>query len=139
MAELALHYGQGPTSVRDIAERQDLPAKYLEQLIASLRTAKLVRSQRGIGGGYTLVRPPEQITVADIYVALEGPLVPVECVGEEHFCGRQDACVTRDVWARMAEAMLQVLGGTTLADLAQDLSARCEVSRPTMSVDSSAL
>lgn len=135
MSELALRYGQGPTSVRDIAERQQLPAKYLEQLVASLRTAKLVRSQRGIGGGYTLARPPEEITVADIYTALEGPLVPVDCVSDADLCARSEECVTRGIWSRVAQAMLGALSSVTLADLARDLESRCRISSPSAAND----
>ena len=139
MMELALHDGEGPTSVREIAEQQELPIKYLEQLIAALRAGKLVRSQRGIGGGYTLTRPPEEITVADIHTALEGPLVPVDCVAANGLCGREAVCATRNVWLRVTEAVRQVLQETTLADLAQETRERCAVGRPASSVDSAAL
>ncbi|NPV49469.1 MAG: Rrf2 family transcriptional regulator [Armatimonadetes bacterium] len=139
MMELAIHDGPEPVSVRQIAEAQELPVKYLEQLIAALRAAELVRSQRGIGGGYLLTRRPEEITVADIYEALEGPLVPVECLSDSVECSREDICATRDVWSRVTDAVREVLTATTLADLVADTRAKCAIGRPDSSEDSAAL
>lgn len=113
--------------------------KYLEQLISALRAAELVRSQRGIGGGYHLTRRPEEISVADIYEALEGPLLPVECLSERVRCGREEICATRDVWRRAAEAVREVLSSVSLADLVADTRAKCAIGRPNGSADSAAL
>lgn len=139
MMELAMNEGPRPVSVRQIAEAQELPVKYLEQLISALRAAELVRSQRGIGGGYVLTRTPEEITIADIYVALEGPLVPVECLSDSVECGREGICATREVWSRVTEAVRDVLASITLADLVADTRERCAIGRPDSSEDSAAL
>lgn len=139
MMALAVRHGSGPTSVREIAEDQELPLKYLEQLVSSLRAAKLVRSQRGIGGGYVLARAPEEITVADIYTSLEGPMTPVDCLADPDSCSRVAICATRDVWDRAGAAMMEVLSSTTLADLARDSEERCRIGRPGTSADSAAL
>jgi Rrf2 family protein len=139
MMELAMNQGPRPVSVRQIAEAQDLPTKYLEQLVAALRAAELVRSQRGIGGGYVLTRPPEEITVADIYIALEGPLVPVECLSGSVRCDREGVCATREVWSRVTDAVREVLDSVTLADLVTDTRERCAIGQPGSSENSAGL
>ena len=120
MLQLALQYGQGPLSVREIAEQQGLPEKYLEQLVASLKAGGLVRAVRGASGGYVLAQPPAELTLSDIFRVLEGSLAPVECVEEGEVCPQQAECATRDVWLQLAEAWLEVLEHTTLEDLAEN-------------------
>jgi len=115
--ELALAYGDGPLQIKKIAENQDISNKYLEQLVAMLKTAGLVRSVRGPRGGYTLARPPAQIRLDEIFVTLEGPLVAVECLEHPSFCPRCSDCMTRRLWAEMQEALLGVLRSKTLQDL----------------------
>lgn len=112
MMDLALHYGKGPISLKSIAERHDLSENYLEQLIAPLRNAGLVRSIRGAYGGYKLAKLPEKITVAEIMLILEGPINPVD-ISEEQDPARQN------LWRRVQEAIMEVLDNTTLADLIQ--------------------
>lgn len=118
MIELALHYGEGPASVREIADSQALPPKYLEQLLGALRSGGLVTALRGASGGYVLVRSPAQITLADVFTVLEGSLAPVECVDLPDLCPHEEDCVTRIIWVRLNEAIHQVLDEMTLADLA---------------------
>lgn len=119
MYDLALRQGQGPIPLKDIAERQEISGHYLEQLIAGLRKAGLVKSVRGAQGGYLLGRPPEEITVGDIVRVLEGPIGPTECVTEEEpaFCGRAETCIARRVWARVRDSIVEVMDSITLGDM----------------------
>ncbi|MFZ5641934.1 MAG: RrF2 family transcriptional regulator [Bacillota bacterium] len=122
MFDLAQHYGEGPISLKSIAERQDLSEHYLEQLIAGLRKAGLVKSVRGAQGGYVLSREPEEIKVGDIVRVLEGPIAPVECVTENgpENCMKAEYCVTRNVWEKVRLSIEEVLDSITLADMCKD-------------------
>ncbi|SHE50187.1 transcriptional regulator, BadM/Rrf2 family [Caldanaerobius fijiensis DSM 17918] len=122
MLELALNYGEGPIALKTIAEKQDISEHYLEQLIAILKKAGLVKSTRGAQGGYTLAMAPSEITVGDILRALEGPLAPVECVidGEEVECQRADFCVSRLVWQKIKDSLNKVVDSITLQDMVDD-------------------
>jgi Rrf2 family cysteine metabolism transcriptional repressor len=112
MMDLANHYGQGPIPLKRVAERHDLSEHYLEQLIAPLRNAGLVRSVRGAYGGYKLAKTPEEITAGDIIRVLEGPISPVEFTDE-------DNPARRDLWKRIRDAIATELDSTTLAKLIQ--------------------
>ena len=120
LLSLALHSGEGgPTSVRDIAERTGLPQPYLEQILLALKGAGLVRSKRGVGGGYVLARAPEDITLGQIVSAVDGPIV-VGDFGEPHqngACDHEGQCVLISVWADVGEHMRQHLDSFTLADM----------------------
>ncbi|MEK7477140.1 MAG: Rrf2 family transcriptional regulator [Candidatus Coatesbacteria bacterium] len=118
MLELALSYGQGPVRVRDIAKRQGLSAKYIEQLVAGLKGAGLVTAVRGVHGGYSLARPPGRIRLLEVFERLEGSLSQLECHNCPGSCSREKACVARDVWAEVRRAVSGVLGAITLEDLA---------------------
>ncbi|MBT3380432.1 MAG: Rrf2 family transcriptional regulator [Lentisphaerae bacterium] len=107
---------------RDIAAHEDISADYVEQLMAPLRAAGLVLSHRGRNGGFSLGRTPNRITVADILQAVEGPLIPVPCVGTET-CDRAANCPTRPVWKRATEALHRVFSETTVADMLKDSKA----------------
>lgn len=122
MFDLATHFGEGPIALKNIAQRQEISEHYLEQLIATLRRAKLVKSVRGAQGGYMLNHPPEEITVGDIIRSLEGPIGPADCVmdAESDECMNQDSCVTRLVWARIQESVSEVIDSTTLAHMLED-------------------
>ncbi|WP_306806943.1 RrF2 family transcriptional regulator [Halanaerobium congolense] len=91
--------------------------QYLEQLFATLRKAKIVKSVRGAHGGYMLNYDPEDITVADVITTLEGPIAPVDCVIEEDFCNYIDKCVIHGLWSELADAINGVIENMTLADL----------------------
>lgn len=119
MLDIALTGGDGPVSLRDVARRQDISDKYLEQIITPLSRAGLVRSVRGAGGGYLLTRSPEEYTLGEILRVLEGSLVPVSCAEDKLCCGRAEQCVTQEVWERIAAAVSSVVDHTTLADLVQ--------------------
>jgi len=116
MYELGLQYGQGPIPLKVIAERQRIPENYLEQLIAILRKAGLVKSVRGAQGGYLMLRPPEEVTVGQVLLALEGPLAPAECVSDSDppKCRLADGCVTRNVWEKISTSIHDVIDGMTL-------------------------
>ena len=117
MYDLAVNYGDGPQSIKCIAERQNIPEAYLEQLIAMLRRAKLVISNRGAQGGYRLAREPREITVGDVLRALEGGLNLVDCLEEDDACGKSCACPSRIVWMKIRDGLNQVVDGITLQDM----------------------
>jgi len=122
MFDLTLHYGDGPISLKSIAERQLISDHYLEQLIASLRKSGLVKSVRGAQGGYMLADSPSKITVGDIIRVLEGPIGPSDCVieGETSSCDRADCCVTRTVWERIQLSISEVIDSITLQNMLDD-------------------
>jgi Rrf2 family cysteine metabolism transcriptional repressor len=121
MVHLALNYenGNGVVTVKEISTRQQVSPKYLEHLLASLRSAGLVRSVRGAKGGHTLTRSPDQINLREIYHVFEGTEGFVECTTSPELCDRIDGCVTREVWAQMYDACIEILESTTLEDLAR--------------------
>lgn len=110
MMELAAKFGEGPTSLKSIAERNQLSEHYLEQLIAPLRNAGLVKSIRGAYGGYILSKEPHEITSGDVIRILEGPISPVDFTEE-------DDPAKRNLWLRIRNSIAEVLDSTTLADL----------------------
>ncbi len=119
--DLACVYGSGPVSAREVAERRNIPARFLEQLLVSLRRAGLVAAVRGARGGFVLSRDPSSITVLDVVEALEGPLSASLCDGERgELCGQAGACAAAPVWARATDALRGVFASTTIADLAGD-------------------
>jgi Rrf2 family protein len=115
--ELAAQYGKGPLQIRVIARRQQISAKYLEQLVAVLKLAGLVRSVRGPKGGYLLARPPAQISLYDVLKVLEGAVCIVECLEHESLCPREPQCLTRPLWDEVNKAIVRVLQSTSLQDL----------------------
>ena len=117
MLDLAAHHNQGPTPLREIAKRQDLSVKYLEQLIIPLKAAGYIRSVRGARGGYTLARKPDKISVGQIIKVLEGGLSLVDCVEDPKVCEREKNCPTRDIWLRMSERLMEELSSLTLSDV----------------------
>ena len=117
MYDLAVHYGDGPQSIKCIAERQGIPEAYLEQLIALLRKEKLVISNRGAQGGYRLAAEPAQMTVGQVLRALEGGLNLVDCLLEEDSCGKTCACPSRVVWMKIRDGLNSIVDGITLQDM----------------------
>lgn len=111
MIELAKKFGEGPISLKTIAQTHDLSEHYLEQLISPLRNAGLVKSIRGAYGGYILAKEPSLITAGDVISVLEGPISPVEGIEEEE-------PAKRELWIRIRDAVREVLDSTTLEDLA---------------------
>lgn len=118
MVDLATYNHGEPVSVKDIAKRQGISEKYLEQIIAMLNKASLVKSVRGAHGGYVLSYPPEKYTVGKILRAVEGDLAPTDCVGENGIaCENKGTCVSYLLWQKLEAAVNEVLDGTTLADM----------------------
>jgi Rrf2 family protein len=117
MLELAINAGKGPVPLRDLASRQEISAKYLEQLLIPLKGAGLVKSVRGARGGYLLSTEPANITLYDIVRSLEGPLAPVECVQDAQYCDRVGGCTVHIVWGDMGQLLVDFLTGIDLAEL----------------------
>mgnify|MGYP003755639693 CR=1 FL=1 len=121
MFQLALHYGQGPISIKQIALEQELSENYLEQLFSTLRKEGFLHSVRGAQGGYMLSKEPSQITVGQILRALEGNIAPHDCVVDEEFeCSKEDRCVTKHVWMRIKNSIDEVIDSITLQDMLED-------------------
>jgi Rrf2 family transcriptional regulator, iron-sulfur cluster assembly transcription factor len=119
MLDLAQHYNDGPLQLGDIAKRQDVSVKYLEQIIIPLKKAHYIESVRGRKGGHILTRPPEKITVGEIVALLEDKNGLVECADDATVCQRADSCPTRLLWKEAYEAMFDRLEAITLADLVE--------------------
>lgn len=119
LLDLALHRGERPVPLKDIARRQEISLPYLEHLIAPLIATGIVRSIRGARGGISLLRHPREIKLNEVVQLLEGSIVPVECINHPKICPRSDLCVTRDIWGEMEEAVDKVLGSITLQDLVE--------------------
>jgi Rrf2 family iron-sulfur cluster assembly transcriptional regulator len=119
LLDMAQHYEQGPIQLGDIAKRQDISVKYLEQIIIPLKKANFVLSVRGPKGGHFLAKPPEDITLGEIIALLEeGPSL-AECSEHAEVCRRSATCPTRPIWKEAAQAMFDKLHAITLADLAE--------------------
>jgi len=119
LLSLALHPEGQPTSVRDLAERTGLPQPYLEQILLALKGAGLVRSKRGVGGGYVLARDPSEVTLGQIVSAVDGPIVAGD-FGEPHqdgACDHEGQCVLLAVWADVGHHMREHLDSFTLGDM----------------------
>ncbi|HBM75473.1 MAG TPA: transcriptional regulator [Clostridiaceae bacterium] len=125
MFDLALHYGDGPIPIRNIAERQGISEYYLEQLMAVLRRGKLVKSIRGAQGGYVLSKKPSLITVGEILDLLEGPVEISECLDENVECSRMNNCATRLIWIKVKKAIDDVVNSITLSDMVNDYEMLC--------------
>ena len=124
MLALARTHGQGSTFLKDIAERENLPGTYLEQLMVPLRKAGLVQAVRGARGGYTLARSPLEIQVLSILEALEGPLALAECPKGSGCCGQPDTCALKDLWAEGSSALQDVYRNISLAGLLERQKAK---------------
>jgi Rrf2 family transcriptional regulator, cysteine metabolism repressor len=119
LLELALHKGEGPIFLKDIARQQEISLPYLEHLVAPLIAGGIIRSTKGPKGGISLARNPEDIKLSEITRLLEGSVAPVECINNPEVCNRSGACATRDIWSQLKEAMDGVLESTTLEDLVE--------------------
>jgi len=117
MLALARTHGQGSTFLKDIVERENLPGTYLEQLMVPLRKAGIVQGVRGAKGGYTLSRPPAEISVLTILEALEGPLNLAECPGGSGCCRNPETCALQELWEEGSRALHATYGGVSLAAL----------------------
>ncbi len=121
--DIAYHGGRGAVQIKDIARRQAISSRYLEQIFISLKQAGLLRSQRGPQGGYTLTRTAEEITVAEIVTATEGEIALVACAGKgntHEVCHLYAECVTRRLWEESSALLTEYFSSITLRDLCRD-------------------
>lgn len=117
LLEMARNWGKAPLGLNQIAARQDVSFKYLEQIMLLLRKGGIVRAGRGRTGGYMLTRPPSEITIAEVVTALEGPLRLMDCSPDLHSCAFVDTCLLRYLWHEMERALDGIMSSRTLADL----------------------
>ena len=120
--ELAQRYGEGPVSLKCVAQGQGRSENYLEQLMVPLRRAGIVQSIRGAQGGYMLAKSPAEITIGSIITTVEGPIAVVDCLlaeagAAEQMCDKACACVTRGIWEKVCDSISQVLENITLQTL----------------------
>ena len=120
MYDLAQYGSDTPQPIKSIAERQNIPEAYLEQLIGQLRRSGLVKSVRGAQGGYLLSRSPAEITVGEVLRTLEGELAVVDCLMEEDLCHKACSCPTRVVWKKLRDGLNEIVDGITLQDMLDD-------------------
>lgn len=122
--DLAVCGESQPVSLNSIAERQEISVSYLEQLMAKLKKAGLVKSVRGVNGGYSLARPADEISVGDVLRALEGDLAPVECAGIDSsgtaHCGSSSQCVSKIVWKRINDSINDTVDSIYIGELVQE-------------------
>ncbi|MFO8102094.1 MAG: Rrf2 family transcriptional regulator [Dehalococcoidia bacterium] len=124
LLDLAIHAEQGPVLVREIAEREDISVRYLEQLLLPLKAANLVRATRGANGGFMLAKPPSEINLREVIQITEGTTAFTECADDASICPRSDTCLLIDVWNEVTEAANKVLEATSLENLKQRHKAR---------------
>lgn len=122
MIHLALNYNEGFIPLSRIAASEDISQQYLEQIFAYLRRSGLIRSNRGVKGGYALAMSPQAIFVGDIIRALDGPITPVECLSDgvtddDCRCGKSDDCLARSLWLKLRDHINQLLDSITLQDM----------------------
>jgi Rrf2 family cysteine metabolism transcriptional repressor len=121
LQDLAGCWGEGPVATKVLAERNNIPRRFLEQILLVLKHGRVVRSRKGPAGGYHLARPPEAITLAEVVRLLDGPLAPVQCVSEVAFepcgCPDMDSCGLRRIMKTVRDQVAAMMEETTLADL----------------------
>ena len=118
---LGLNYDQSVVRIQTISEQQNIPKRFLEQILNDLKSAGVVQSRRGVAGGYRLARPPEEITLATVIRHIEGALAPVSCVSERFYekcsCPDESRCAIRSVMKEVRDAIVSILEKTTVADV----------------------
>lgn len=124
MIDLALRQGNGPVTLAAISQRQRISLSYLEQLFGKLRRNELVESTRGPGGGYTLARAANLITVADIIISVDEPMDATQCGGKENCLGEAGRCMTHDLWATLNQRMVDYLASVSLQKLVDEQLAK---------------
>ena len=117
LIDLATHDPAKPRLIRDIAQSQQISEKYISRLVIDLRRAKLIRSVRGVNGGFHLARNPEGITLLEILETMEGPISVVDCVRSPEKCKRQALCPARDIWTELNDGIRQLTRRITLDDI----------------------
>ena len=114
---MAQHFDDGPVQIGDIAERQGISVKYLEQLVIPLKKAGYVKSVRGPKGGYVLARPPKKITVGEVVTLLEGGVSLTDCIEDPDICDKSNSCLTRGLWEDASKAVYETLHSVTLSEM----------------------
>jgi len=114
MLDLAQHYKEGPVQIGQIAKRQDISVKYLEQRIIPLKKANYIKSTRGPKGGHMLAKSPKEITIGQIVEVLEGSIDLTVCVGDTDVCEKSAECLIRDTWREATKAMYGKLNAVSL-------------------------
>jgi len=122
MYELSKSYGRSPISIAEIASAQNIPDPFLEKIMQELKGAGLIVATHGRGGGYSLGRSPQEISVKEVIEALEGPVALVNCLDDSLRCMIEEGCPTSAFWALINERFQEALGTTTLADLLRSAS-----------------
>lgn len=122
MLDLTLHYGKRLVTIHDLAQRADIPIKFLEQVFLDLKRGGFVESRRGKVGGYLLSRPPSQIKLGDVVRFIDGPIEPITCL-EKNYSSCQDLykCVFRKIWQEISSATAQIIDRITFEDLAHQI------------------
>lgn len=120
MLELARRYQKGPVHSRQISEAQEIPPRFLEQILLLLKRAGYLKSRKGQKGGYVLAKPPDEINVAEVIRVMDGPLAPIDCVSvmAHETCPMENTCGLRWLWKDVRDAVAEILEKTTFADLA---------------------
>lgn len=139
MLDLAIHHGEGPITLAEIAERQDISLSYLEQLFSRLRRRTLVSSIRGPGGGYVLGREAGEIYIAEIITAVDEKVDTTRC-GGKHNCQKSERCLTHDLWRDLSDRIYEYLDQISLDDLTnrrgvQQVASRQDGERRKIDVD----
>ena len=121
MLELSLQSKERPLHIREISTAQDIPLRFLEQILLHLKRNGYLRSKKGPNGGYSLAKPPEDITVAEIIRVMDGPLAPIDCVSVSayQFCPREDYCGLKFLWQEVRDAIADILEKTDFKQLAE--------------------
>lgn len=114
LLDLAIYAEKGPVLVREIAEREDISVRYLEQLLLPLKAANLVRATRGANGGFMLAKDPSEINLREVIQITEGTTAFTECADDPGICPRSDTCLLIDVWNEVTQAANKVLESTSL-------------------------
>ncbi len=117
LMDLALHQSEKPRLIRDIAKSQQISEKYISRLVIALRKAGMIRSVRGVNGGFHIAMKPEEITLLDVIEVMEGPLSIVDCVSAPEKCGQSVNCAPREIWNKLNEDIRALMRQTTLADI----------------------
>ena len=117
LVDMAGQASEGPVQLKDIAWRQEISVKYLEQIFAQLRAAGLVRGLRGPRGGYLLGKPPQSMTIREVVEALDGSLSLVDCVDDKSTCKSSEGCAARALWTQISDGLRQNLSSFSIADM----------------------
>ncbi len=124
LVDLAVNYNGSPVQIKDIAKRELLSVRYLENLFTVLRAGGILKSEKGHGGGFKLGKKPEDISLLDVVELIEGKVVIVDCLADGSLCEIKSDCITHDVWEEINNAIIDILKKTTIADLMKKYRAK---------------